>query len=216
MPRISSKITVEGWVSCKASILPKKIVLQYLQNCEKIENIVVDILADNLRYEQYEQQDTLVSESVNIELIGLASPYKLLCRYLSVNYIKQYVINAINIRGRETPNWVDINFVEYMKWLGLWELEVSNFNDLLYSIRSFVNTFNKNLIKAIKPGRTLCIDELINLWLGYKNKISGFRKIPRKPYPVGQEWKVVTNSSTNIIIQLESCEDKNIEKKGLF
>ncbi|CAG8622690.1 10539_t:CDS:2, partial [Paraglomus occultum] len=50
-----------------------------------------------------------------------------------------------------------------------------------------------------------------------KNKIPGRRKIPRKPYPVGREGKVLADGSTNIIIQSEPCEDKEIEKtKRLF
>ncbi|CAG8856605.1 14512_t:CDS:1, partial [Gigaspora margarita] len=77
----------------------------------------------------------------------------------------------------------------------------------------FVDAYNKNLIEAVKPGKTLCIDESMNSWLGSKNKIPGCRKIPRKPHPVGQEWKTVADGSTNIIIQLEPCEDKEIEKK---
>ncbi|CAG8710339.1 37727_t:CDS:2, partial [Gigaspora margarita] len=333
MPRISSKITIGGRVSFKASALPNQIVSQHV-NCrgnwknqrfygivigelneggrlkyqvdvESFENTVVDVLAGNLQYEkpntlanrgmpsndelltvptecfdnsektwkkqfinvdQHEIHPSYSQEcSVNIEFIRLASPFKLLCRYLLLNYIRQHVINSINIRGRQSPNWVDVSFGEYMRWLGLWvlmsafpvadhrfywrttveltkpmipfnfqrwmplarfeqivlyhtlmmvcELDTPNLNDPLYSVRSFVDAYNKNLIEAVKPEKTLCIDESMNLWLGSKNKIPGRHKIPRKPHPVGQEWKTVADSSTNIIIQLEPCEDKEIKKK---
>lgn len=96
------------------------------------------------------------------------------------------------------------------------ELDTPNLNDPLYSVRSFINAFNSNLVDAVKPGSTLCIDESMNSWLGEKNKIPGRRKIPRKPHPVGQEWKTIADSSTNIIIQLEPCEDKEIEKNKQF
>ncbi|CAG8502299.1 12436_t:CDS:1, partial [Cetraspora pellucida] len=214
MPRISSKITIGEWVSLMLSVLPKEVVLQYLQyrggnwknkrlygkvigglnegghlkyrvNVENFENMEVDVLAGNLRYEKpddkelppnvelpivptelsddsdssIEEDDDDVNEennnisqssgpsttvnwkeqfvtidqreinpsynqdcSVNIESVGLASPFNLLCHYLPVNYIKQHVINSINIHGRETSNWVDVNFDEYMRWLGLWVL----------------------------------------------------------------------------------------------
>ncbi|CAG8586319.1 9657_t:CDS:2, partial [Scutellospora calospora] len=357
MPRISSKITIGEWVSFMSSVLSKELVLQYLQyrggnwknkrlygkvigglneggrlkyriNVENFENMEVDVLAGNLRYEKpdddellsnvelltvpielsnisessIEEDDNTVNEensntsgpsttvnwkeqsitidqreinlsynqncSVNIESIELASPFNLLCRYLPVNYIKQHIINSINMHGRETSNWVDINFDEYMRWLGLWvlmsafpvadrrfywrttqdltkpmasfnfqrwmplsrfeqivschtlmmicELKTPNLSDSLYPVRSFIDAFNKNLIEAVKPGKTLCIDESINSWLGSKNKIPGHRKIPRKPHPVGQEWKTVADGSTNIIIQVEPCEDKEIEKKKQF
>jgi len=41
-------------------------------------------------------------------------------------------------------------------------------------------------------------------------------KIPRKPHPVGQEWKVLADGLTNIVIHLEPCEDKEIEKHKWF
>ncbi|CAG8586735.1 24724_t:CDS:2 [Gigaspora rosea] len=63
------------------------------------------------------------------------------------------------------------------------ELDAPNFNDPLYSVCSFINAFNS------------C------------------RKILRKPYPIGQEWKTVADGFTNIIIQLEPCEEKKIEQK---
>ncbi|CAG8834658.1 35168_t:CDS:2 [Gigaspora margarita] len=92
------------------------------------------------------------------------------------------------------------------------ELNASNLNDPLYSVRSFINTFNSNLVDAVRPGSTLCIDESMNSWLDEKNKIPGHRKILQKPHPVGQEWKTIANGFTNIIIQLEPCEEKKIEK----
>ncbi|CAG8844222.1 44045_t:CDS:2, partial [Gigaspora margarita] len=73
------------------------------------------------------------------------------------------------------------------------ELDAPNFNDSLYSVCSFINAFNSNLIEAVRPGNTLCIEETINSWLGEKNKIPGHRKIPRKPHPIGQEWKTVAD-----------------------
>ncbi|CAJ0851300.1 2534_t:CDS:2 [Entrophospora sp. SA101] len=96
------------------------------------------------------------------------------------------------------------------------ELEISDDNDLLSSVRSFINAFNANLIEAVIPGSVLCIDESMNSWLGIKNKIPGCRKIPRKPHPVGQEWKILADGLTNIVIHLEPCEDKEIEKHKCF
>ncbi|CAG8820676.1 22932_t:CDS:2, partial [Gigaspora rosea] len=74
------------------------------------------------------------------------------------------------------------------------ELDTPNFNDLLYSVSSFINAFNSNLIEAVRPGNTLCIDESMNSWLGEKNKIPGRRKIPQKPHPIGQEHAIVGDS----------------------
>ncbi|CAG8780523.1 11045_t:CDS:2, partial [Gigaspora margarita] len=167
---------------------------------------------------------------VNISSISLASPYELFRRFLPLNYIEQFIINSINICGRDTSNWAIVNINEYVIWLGLWVLmsafpvadcrfywrtnpeitqpmvlfnfqhwmNAPNFNDPLYSVRSFINAFNSNLIEAIRPRNTLCIDESTNSWLGEKNKIPDH----------------LANGFTNIIIQLEPCEEKEIEKKA--
>ncbi|CAG8652452.1 15302_t:CDS:2, partial [Cetraspora pellucida] len=94
------------------------------------------------------------------------------------------------------------------------ELEISDSSDPLFSVHSFINAFNTNLDEAVIPGSMLCIEESMNSWLGTKNKIPGHRKIPRKPHPVGQEWKTLADGLTNIIIQLEPCKDKEIEKNN--
>ncbi|CAG8761353.1 30353_t:CDS:2 [Gigaspora margarita] len=119
----------------------------------------------------------------------------------------------------KTSNWIDVTFREYMSWLGLdinvtfsvanhhfyWRtmqeltkpimLLTFNIGDSLYSVCNFVNAFNSNLIE-----------------LGRKNKFPGLCKIPCKPHPIGQEWKILADSFMNIIIQLEPYEDKEIEK----
>ncbi|CAG8841944.1 42898_t:CDS:2, partial [Gigaspora margarita] len=69
------------------------------------------------------------------------------------------------------------------------EDDTPNLSDLLYSVHSFIDTFNNNLVEAVKSRKTLCIDESMNTWL------------------------VLADSSTNIIIQLEPYEDKEIKKK---
>ncbi|CAG8703261.1 11080_t:CDS:1, partial [Racocetra persica] len=211
MPRISKKLTIGGRVSCKASILPKEIIQQqhlqqrgrnwknlclygtiiseltsrkcrkYQVSFEEFENVTVDILAGNLRYEKQailNQEELAVTElsptheefsddsessldeeeaenneevidlsttinwqeqpvtidqravnlaynyecKINISSISLASPYELFRQYLPLDYIEQSVINSINIRGRDTSNWVYLNINEYMRWLGLWVL----------------------------------------------------------------------------------------------
>ncbi|CAG8748070.1 17920_t:CDS:1, partial [Racocetra fulgida] len=45
------------------------------------------------------------------------------------------------------------------------ELETPDLNNPLYSVRSFINNFNNNLVEAIKPENTLCVDESMNSWL---------------------------------------------------
>ncbi|CAG8676073.1 10549_t:CDS:2, partial [Cetraspora pellucida] len=141
MLRISSKITVgvrnQRFYDTIIGELNEGERLKYRIDVDQLENVTVDVLAGNLRYEK---QNVLVSEgqplydelpieqsitidqrevnpsynqecSVNIEFIRLASPLKLLCRYLPLNYIKQHVINSINRASEElTKPLVSFNF----------------------------------------------------------------------------------------------------------
>ncbi|CAG8786125.1 45189_t:CDS:2, partial [Gigaspora margarita] len=260
MPRISCKLAVGGQISCKATVLPKDIIQQHFQQrgedwqtlhlndtivreltarkCQtyqvcfnEIENVIVDVLAGNLRYEKptisnREEEEQAVTESLlapealsndsessleeeeeqnidvidlsilvnwwkqpvtidqlNVSSISLALPYELFHQFLPLNYIEQFVVDFINIRGR----------VSYHTLMIPNELDAPNVNDPLYSVCSFINAFNSE-----------------------KNKIPGRCKILRKPHPIGQEWKTVADSFTNIIIQLEPCEEKEIEQKKQF
>nr|CAG8616262.1 15443_t:CDS:2 [Entrophospora candida] len=169
---------------------------------------------------------------INILSISLASPYTIFRRYLPIKYIEENIIQSINLCGKlkleGTQPLLPFNFQRWMSILRFEqivsnhtlmmpnELEISDDNDLLFSVRSFINAFNANLIEAVIPGSVLCIDESMNSWLGIKNKIPGCRKIPRKPHPVGQEWKILADGLTNIVIHLEPCEDKEIEKHKCF
>ena len=44
------------------------------------------------------------------------------------------------------------------------ELHLPDSNDPLYSVCSFINAFNSNLIEDVSPGSVLCIDESMNSW----------------------------------------------------
>ncbi|CAG8842687.1 1199_t:CDS:2 [Gigaspora margarita] len=75
------------------------------------------------------------------------------------------------------------------------KLNAPNFNDSLYSVHSFINAFISNLIEAIRPKNSLCIDESINSWLGKKNKIPGHHKILQKLHLIGQDGCTIVGDS---------------------
>ncbi|CAG8744075.1 12507_t:CDS:2, partial [Racocetra fulgida] len=136
---------------CKASILPKEIVLQHLQNrdgdwrnqrfyntvirelneggclkyqinLEKIKNTVVDILVGNLQYEWYKQQDTLVSERLPSSTIPIELSDNSECKQ-SITIDQCEIHPTYNQECSVNIELiVDINFGEYIKWLDLWML----------------------------------------------------------------------------------------------
>ncbi|KAG0009972.1 hypothetical protein BGZ81_003051, partial [Podila clonocystis] len=57
----------------------------------------------------------------------------------------------------------------------------------------------------------MTIDESMNQWRGkkYDDGMPGVRNLPAKPHPVGQEYKTLADSVTQIILQLDLARDKN-------
>jgi len=82
--------------------------------------------------------------------------------------------------------------------------------DSLYQIRGYLDAFNANLADALSPGRYLCVDESMNQWLGHG--MPNLKKIPRKPHPVGQEFKTVADAKTCCIIRLDLTGDSVVKE----
>ncbi|CAG8719846.1 27352_t:CDS:2 [Gigaspora margarita] len=216
MPRISSKIVIGERVSCKATVLPKDIISQYIQQSYKSlknlhlygwvmgestevphtfqvkfdkvgdGNLVVNIHGENLHYEKQVLSNNKVAET--------STTQQNLLEY-SENSSEEEDnagdVSDISEVDLTTTYWMSIlqfeQIVSDHTLIMPNELEISNCSDPLFSVRSFINAFNTNLDKAVIPGSMLCVDESMNSWLGTKNKIPGHCKIPRKPHPVGQE-----------------------------
>ncbi|CAG8637283.1 24092_t:CDS:2, partial [Gigaspora rosea] len=201
MPRISHKLAVGGqlhgkdWKNiCLNGTIIRELTARkcqtYQVRFDKIENVIVNVLAEeeeqvvtkSLSAPEVLFDDSKSSleeeEEQNMNVIDLTSSYELFRRFLPLNYIEQFVIDSINVRGRDTSNWNKSR--DYTTY------DAPNFNDPLYSVRSFINAFNSNLIEA----------------LGEKNKIPDHRKIPRKPHPIGQEWKTVADGTAAYVLRL--------------
>jgi hypothetical protein len=82
--------------------------------------------------------------------------------------------------------------------------------DPLYQSRCYLDAFNKALVRLMEPGRYLCVDKSINQWLDCD--FPNLKKIPRKPYPIGQEFKALMGKITSYILQLDTVSD-SVKKK---
>ncbi|CEP20141.1 hypothetical protein [Parasitella parasitica] len=86
-------------------------------------------------------------------------------------------------------------------------------NDPLYQIRSTIEAFNNHMENCIKPGRYLVIDKSMNQWLGIG--MPNLKKVPRKPHPIGQEFKTLADHHTNCILRIDTtCDPKPKEFDG--
>jgi hypothetical protein len=78
-------------------------------------------------------------------------------------------------------------------------------NDPLYQIRETLNAFNGHMKDCLTPGKHFVIDETMNQWLGVG--MPNLEKVPRKQYPIGQEFKSLADYYTNAIIRLDTVSD---------
>jgi hypothetical protein len=78
-------------------------------------------------------------------------------------------------------------------------------NDPLYQIRSTLETFNEHMASCLVPGKYSVIDESMNQWLGLG--MPNAKKVPRKPHPIGQEFKSLADYHTDCILRLDTVSD---------
>ena len=65
---------------------------------------------------------------------------------------------------------------------------------------------NANLKRAMRAGRILCGDE--SMIKAYHRGLNGKMKIIRKPCPIGNELKTVSNAAMHIVLHMELHEPK--------
>ncbi|KAG1462937.1 hypothetical protein G6F56_005406 [Rhizopus delemar] len=111
--------------------------------------------------------------------------------------------------------FLSVDFTEYMSYdrfnfiIQFHMFEISNGEkeilDPLYQIRDYLRSFNETLANTMVPGRYLCVDETMNQWL--ECGMTNLKKVPRKPHPIGQELKTLTDYDTSCILQLDTVSD---------
>ncbi|ORE07660.1 hypothetical protein BCV72DRAFT_241069 [Rhizopus microsporus var. microsporus] len=77
--------------------------------------------------------------------------------------------------------------------------------DPLYQIKSITQAFNDHMDKCIIRGKYLVIDESMNQWLG--TGMPNLKKIPRKPHPIGQEFKTLADNHCYCILRIDTVSD---------
>lgn len=92
----------------------------------------------------------------------------------------------------------------FEEFLNFWQL--SEEDDVNQQLLSFIDVVNETLKEAIQPGETLCIDE--SMIKAYHRNLAGKMKIIRKPRPIGNELKTVSDGRSNIVVHMELHEAK--------
>ncbi|OBZ82421.1 hypothetical protein A0J61_09529 [Choanephora cucurbitarum] len=110
-------------------------------------------------------------------------------------------------QGRRHFHFV-INFSEYMSYqrfidiMRMHTFEVPGLSrklaNSLYQICPTITSFNDHMVNCLVPGKCSVIDESMNPWLGV---------VPRKPHPIGQEFKTLTDHHTHCILRIDTVSD---------
>lgn len=86
-------------------------------------------------------------------------------------------------------------------------LQVSMSEDRDLQIIEFLDAVNVNLKNAMRPGDTCTLDE--SMIKSYHRNLKGKIKIIRKPRPIGNEIKNLSDAKTNIVLHMELYEGKD-------
>lgn len=110
---------------------------------------------------------------------------------------------------------MSIDFSEYMSYkrfndiLRMHVFEVPSREkqvlDPLYQIRTTIEAFNSHMPNCLVPGKYLVVDESMNQWLG--TGMPNVKKVPRKPHPIGQEFKTLADHHTYCILRMDTVSD---------
>ncbi|KAG2194272.1 hypothetical protein INT47_009682 [Mucor saturninus] len=82
--------------------------------------------------------------------------------------------------------------------------------DPLYQIRSAIEAFNDHMATCVTPGKYLVVDESMNQWLGAG--MPNLKNVPRKPHPIGQEFKTLADHHTYCILRMDTVSDPKVKE----
>ena len=97
-----------------------------------------------------------------------------------------------------------MNLHRFEDFLNVWQLSESNEMD--QQVLDFIDTVNANLKRAMRAGDVLCVDE--SMIKAYHKGLNGKMKTIRKPRPIGNKLKTVSDAATNIVLHMELHEAK--------
>ena len=92
----------------------------------------------------------------------------------------------------------------FEEFLNLWQFSSSD--DMNQQVLDFIDAVNNHLKTVMRAGEVLCVDE--SMLKSYHRGLNGKMKIIRKPRPIGNELKTVSDASTHIVLHMELHEPK--------
>ena len=135
--------------------------------------------------------------------------------------------------GKKHVDWLTIEpNARFDKWMPLYRFKEfrqflpSIFKDVSkkdqdpwWKFSSAVKLFNDLRASYVMPSNNLCMDELMCAFRPRKTKTGGLpniTNIPRKPEPLGTEFKCMTCTATNVMLHLEVQRGKDGMKESRY
>lgn len=115
---------------------------------------------------------------------------------------------------RETPfRFNDImsrdRFEEITQNLTYTNKEPPPYKDRFWEIRDIIQAWNENMAEQFQAGWITVLDESMSKWVN-KYTCPGFMVVPRKPWPLGNEYHSIVDCQSDIMFAIELVEGKDV------
>jgi hypothetical protein len=115
---------------------------------------------------------------------------------------------------RETPfRFNDVmsrdRFDEITQNLTYTNKEPPPYKDRFWQIRDVIQAWNDNMVDEFQAGWITVLDESMSKWVN-KYTCPGFMVVPRKPWPLGNEYHSIVCSQSDVMFAIELVEGKDV------
>ena len=88
-----------------------------------------------------------------------------------------------------------------------------SYKDRFWEVRQMIDEWNSNMRFKFSPSWISCLDESMSKWVG-KFTCPGFCCVPRKPWPLGNEYHTISCGKSGILYAMEMVEGKDTPKEA--
>ena len=115
---------------------------------------------------------------------------------------------------RETPfRFNDVmsrdRFDEITQHLTYTNKEPPPYKDRFWQIRDIIQAWNDNMAEQFQAGWVTVLDESMSKWVN-KYTCPGFMVVPRKPWPLGNEYHSIVDCQSDVMFAIELVEGKDV------
>lgn len=87
------------------------------------------------------------------------------------------------------------------------------YTDRFWEVRQLIGEWNSNMKMKFFPSWISCLDESMSKWVG-KYSCPGFMCVPRKPWPLGNEYHTIACGTSGVLYQMELVEGRDTPKRA--